>query len=286
MCSFDDDDSVYDSRSGVTPVSKMYTGACGRFTILCFILCLVFCIATIVQAGRYVNSVDTDQHILCSPSASTFWIVLLIFWCSVLILLLFSLSLWFLDKCVCAFVWVGMISTWVIMPSILLCVVVWYLVPLANTGGAVIQPYNTSFMYQYGWMNGRPVAFPILLNITDLNEATSDLTCSPYKTRDLCPPRRNRLSKLGISTVFRCIPKDDEGLHFILSYLEPLSNISQSAVNLHATFVAFLIFVTCMTMYRRFVPQEKWFDNYICKLSNVGIDEKSPLLGGRLSRII
>ena len=268
-------------RTKETPCSKMYTGACGRFTILCFILCLVFCIATIVQAGIYVNSVNTDQHILCTPSAAFFWITLPGMWSVILIPGLCSLLHFCLERYRSGACWLSIAMGCIIIPSIILCLVVWYFLPLGSPGAAVIQPYNTSFMYQYGWMNGRPVAFPILLNITDINETTSDLTCNPYKTRDLCPPGRNRLSQLGISTVFRCIPNDDEGLHFILSYLEPSSNISHSAVILHTIFVAFLTFSTCMLLYRRFVPPEEWFENYICKLPNIGIDEKSPLLGGR-----
>ena len=268
----------------------MYTGACGQFTILCFILCLGFCIATIAQAGIYINSVNTDQHILCGPSAVDFWGLLLpVEWGPTLLLLILLVLNLRLNRREIGYVHSrvhSMTITLILLAPILWCVETWYVLPMSIHAGAIIQPYNTSFLYQYGSLYGRPQVFQIFLDIVDLNETASNSTCSPYMTRDLCSCGRDLLSRLNTSTVFRCIPNDDKGLHFILSYLEPFSNISHSAANLHTTFVVFFIFVFFMSMYRRFVPQEKWFDNYLCKLPNVGISERSPLLIGRLSRII
>lgn len=92
-------------------------------------------------------------------------------------------------------------------------------IPLRNQNGALINPNNSTDMYQY--FEGQ--VYPVMPTM-DTNFFTKNLTCDFISIDEMCPYYSSLPPLISnISGVFKCLPGSKEGLELFLTLMDPLS---------------------------------------------------------------
>ena len=262
------------------PWSKVFSGPCGRFIILCIFLDLMMFIIMVTYLGIYVNSVLNHPNIICVPWLIDEWRIKIPSALGLMFLgALCSIWFWLRKKGTsrCCYIhccdffgifWSGFLfGTFIIV-----------LIMAAEYQGVVIQEDNNNdimFQYFFRWGEG-PVAFPILLRPDDVNNTYSNSTCRFVTFSQRCNiPLRNASH---LSGAFRCTPNGQEGLELLSLYFMPLLESLYTANKLGISFLIFFAFIYLSLMGRRLLPTNKWFGSGCCPSSYGEPEEHMKLI--------
>jgi hypothetical protein len=255
------------------PWSRVFSRPSGRLILLCGLVCIALFIATFVQTYVYFQQVMDDVNIMCASPWAHCWGLMSPFLYVGLIIA--TLSLFWVYSCrIQTSRWymygtIGAIFAYI--PSILIAI---GSCPSSVDSGAIIQRGNSSIMYQYIFMDHQAYAYPVVLDIDDINITGLNLTCDSMKTSDLCIGW-DRLLRANFSEISLCHPSDDEGLHYVMSYLEPSSSRAHSAVSLSIALLVLFWPTLILVLFRRLVPEHYWCETRLCRPHE--LTERSPL---------
>ena len=254
--------------------SKVFSRPTGRFLILSGFICLVLFIAMLVQTYTYIQQVMDDTNIMCISSSAHDWAILspLIFANGAVMLFTFFASFSCRIQLGRYFMCFYIVLLLLYIPMLLIMASI---SSLSNESGMVIRHENSSIMYQYMFTNHQVYAYPIVPDIDDINVTDLNMTCDSMKTSDICRGR-DRILRANFSEIFLCHHSNDEGLHYITSYLELFSSRANSAANLYIAFLIFFLPTFIIVLFRRFVPEHYWCENKLCE--SHGTSERTPLL--------
>lgn len=246
--------------------SPIFSGPCGTCLLVCFSLGLVLFIAMVCQTTIYFYRISSDPNILCVSNSVSLWIFL------------FPIE-WGAFFLVCSFLMFSMhisekrakihikLSVVLLLLGIFNFLLRLYVSPLSDQTGTIIrQPDKQHIMYQYQFDGVKQQAFPIFLSDEPINTTELNMTCTPLKASARCSIE-DLMSHLNVSSLFLCKPGSDDGLSFVLSYLEPISDYSKSSVNINVGFMIFFVYACLMTIYRTLVRPENWCEIKLCTFS-------------------
>jgi hypothetical protein len=220
------------SYKQILPWFKMLRKECGRNVFLCLLISFISLVAMIIYVGIYTSLVLNNPNIICVPVPLLNWynrmsFTLIIFFST----MPFAIRRGFGKEVTYADWRLGCILIPLLGSAAFLGTFTSY--PLFGIEGAIIKDNNGShIMFQYFGDELAPEAFPIFRS-NDIDSVYINSTCNLVLFSSLCPvlgPVRNTSDLSG--GVFRCRPKDVNGLEPFLHHLKPHLVVARTATNL------------------------------------------------------
>ena len=257
------------SVSDQTPWSTVFSGAGGKFVLLCLLTSLSLVLAMIVHLGVYVNSIITHySNVICVPY--NFYIWSLVVPVALIGLVIFVPFVIWEDlrrkdrklQClsiarIMGLVWFFMF--FVMIPSI-------DRTPNSYQSGAIVTEGNSSnsIMYQYRYDGSRALTYHIFFDIDDLAITHPNLTCTYFKAKDLCA-WLSPLLYTNMTGAYKCRPGDEQGLELFSPQQGLRFDSAYMFSNISIAFTVFSLITCGLILYRRILSPTKWIGFNRCR---------------------
>ena len=247
------------------PWSRVFSGPCGRFIILCFFLSLVLFVAMVAYVGIYISSLLNDPDILCLPFFFLFWGLCI----SAVLILWFSTtfcSIW-LDSgteeadrncrgCPCTYISMMYLVCF-------LCLLIYTLI-FGDIGVIVKESDANDTLFQYLGSRFDPQVYRVFSLPDNTSDIYRNLTCDSALFYGFCPHYVPLVQKTNFSEAFKCLSYNEDDLESLLLHLESPMRFSRNSSTLGIAFTIFFAFGYVLAMKRRFSPREEWIENRLC----------------------
>jgi hypothetical protein len=267
-CSITPEECYGPSTFNPNPWLTVFSGSCGKFIILCFLISSLLFVAMVIYASTYASSVLNHPNIVCVPYFSFFCWGILLPICLILWFLAIFLPLWRSSANKRDVIMVlSMVVVFLYGGAFILFST---LAPISDEDGLIIRDGNNSdIMFRYIYVGENIKAYPILLQSDGINDIYPNSTCDRKSLPDLCPifgPLRG----INTSEAFKCTPNAEEGIGLLLLYLGPFIGLARTAMNLGIAFPVFFLFGFTLLMRRRSFNFDELIENRLCLPSKRG----------------